>query len=92
MDTASITMVIQPVPDSVLVQTTSKNKATSSTFDYTGHDSLEAEIEFKMSEPLPFSSKRSMLSTGKDAQVRYMTFIVLNNCTRPVVHRCRENY
>lgn len=72
MDTASITVVIQPVPDSVLVQATSKNKGISSTFDYTRHDSLEAEIELRRSEPLPFSSKRSMLSTGKVAQVWYI--------------------
>ena len=39
-------------------------------FDYTRHDSLEAEIELRKSEPLPFSSKRSMFSTGKVAQVR----------------------
>ena len=74
-DTATISIVVQPVPDSVLVQVT-KTKATSTAtttgalaFDYTRHDSLEAEIELRKSEPLPFSSKRSMFSTGKVAQV-----------------------
>ena len=77
VDTASVTVVIQPVPDSVLVQATSKNKGISSTFDYTRHDSLEAEIELRRREPLPFSSKRSMLSTGKVAQV-YGTHMLYN--------------
>ena len=78
-DTATVSVVVQPVPDSVLVQVT-KTKATSATaasaattgalaFDYTRHESLEAEIELRKSEPLPFSSKRSMFSTGKVAQV-----------------------
>ena len=84
-DTASISVVVQPVPDSVLVQVSNKTKANSSTvtattgalaFDYTRHDSLEAEIELRKSEPLPFSSKRSMFSTGKVAQVH-----MHNTCT-----------
>lgn len=73
-DTATISIVVQPVPDSVLVQVTKTTKATTTgalAFDYTRHDSLEAEIELRKSEPLPFSSKRSMFSTGKVAQVDY---------------------
>ena len=86
-DTASISVVVQPVPDSVLVQVSNKTKANSGTvtattgalaFDYTRHDSLEAEIELRKSEPLPFSSKRSMFSTGKVAQVHVLMH---NICT-----------
>ena len=79
MDTASISVVVQPVPESVLAQVGRKGKLAASSgavttagtavFDYTRHDSLEAEIELRKSEPLPFSSKRSMFSTGKAAQV-----------------------
>ena len=88
-DTATISIVVQPVPDSVLVQVT-KTKAATTTgalaFDYTRHDSLEAEIELRKSEPLPFSSKRSMFSTGKVAQVMcihcmiIMYSIILESC------------
>ena len=45
-------------------------------FDYTRHDSLEAEIELRKSEPLPFSSKRSMFSTGKVAQVHFCIYMI----------------
>ena len=66
-------MVIQPVPDNVLAQVAKSSRveatATTAAFDYTRYDSLEAEIELRKGEPLPFSSKRSMLSTGKAAQV-----------------------
>jgi hypothetical protein len=84
--------VIQPVPDSVLAQVTKTKAATSTTtaattgalaFDYTRHDSLEAEIELRKSEPLPFSSKRSMFSTGKVAQVHVRNIITIawtSNC------------
>ena len=75
--------MVQPVPDSVLVQVP-KTKATSTAttttgalaFDYTRHDSLEAEIELRKSEPLPFSSKRSMFSTGKVAQVYIILYTI----------------
>ena len=75
VDTASISVVVQPVPDSVLAQVSGKSRTTTAAsgattgFDYTRHDTLEAEIELRKSEPLPFSSKRSMFSTGKVAQV-----------------------
>lgn len=67
-----------------------KTKATSSStaattgalaFDYTRHDSLEAEIELRKSEPLPFSSKRSMFSTGKVAQVCVHVYDIVFVCT-----------
>ena len=64
---------------------TASSTATTSTgalaFDYTRHDSLEAEIELRKSEPLPFSSKRSMFSTGKVAQVRVYVYDIVFVCT-----------
>ena len=77
VDTASISIVVQPVPDSALAQvgakayrtTSASGGARAAAFDYTRQDTIEAEIELRKSEPLPFSSKRSMFSTGKVAQV-----------------------
>ena len=87
IDTATISVVVQPVPDSVLVQQVAKTKATTTgalAFDYTRHDSLEAEIELRKSEPLPFSNKRSMFSTGNVAQVWY-SCVTISDLVLPVV-------
>ena len=75
IDTATISLVVQPIPDSVLVQVAKTKVTTAAAFDYTRQDSFEAEIELRKSEPLPFSSKRSMFSTGKVAQVQMYTYM-----------------
>ena len=68
-DSASIRVVVQPPSDSVLEQGSKTGAARTLVFD---SDSFESDADFPKGEPLPFSGKRSMFSTGRVVDKVYL--------------------
>lgn len=61
-ETAAIRLVVQPLSESVLEQGGKTCGSGNVIFD---SDSFETDVDFPLREPLPFSGKRSMFSTGR---------------------------